>query len=415
MKGRDGRMQSFNIHPAGLIKALSMALELAVSGMSKHHWRTALICRHMALRLDIGQMEMQKLLHTALLHDIGAASSWDERRKLKDESLFVGKGVYKHAEDGYLLLKDSARLADLAKPIRHHHDKWGGGNLSGAKGEEIPLISRIIHLADRVEVLIQDQGSILSQRGRIIDKIVQAGGGDFDPDLVECFKRCAQAEYFWLDLVNGSYYDEFFADMDVYGVVNYSLEDIIGISEIFAMIIDRMSVFTANHSRSVAKVAAYIARDRGFSTAEVKYMQVAGLLHDLGKLSIPNSILEKPGALTSEEVAIIRQHTYYTYRILEKIDNFGVIKKWAAYHHECLDGSGYPFRLTEDEIPLGARIVAVADVFVALTEERPYRGRLPKERVEAIVLSMARKRKLDAGVAGGLLKNYDEAIRLMDT
>lgn len=407
-------MQSFNIHPVGLIKALSMALELAVNGMSKHHWRTAVIAKHISAKLKMEGKAQQNLLYAALLHDIGAASDWDERRKLKDVKLFKGNGVYQHAENGYLLLKESDRFAELALPIRYHHDKWSGGNPSGLSGKEIPLAARVIHLADRIEVLLKEQDGFFAQSEHIIEHIVKRSGADFDPAIVEAFKQCAEAEGFWLDLLNPGYYDRFFQELDIYGAVNYSLHDIINIAEIFATIIDRTSAFTANHSRSVANMAAFIARLRGFSSTEVKNMQIAGLLHDLGKLSIPNSLLEKPGALTKEEVAIIRQHTYYTYRILEQIDHFETIKEWAAYHHECLDGSGYPFRLKEEAIPLGSRIVAVADVFVALTEDRPYRESLPEERVKAIMSSMVSKHKLDGIVADLLLSRYDEAIKIME-
>ena len=405
-------MQSFNIHPISLIKALSMALELAVNGMSKHHWRTAVICKNISDRLKMDNFEQQRLLYAALLHDIGAASSWDERRKVKSVESFA-VGVYKHAEDGYFLLKDSARLGELAEPIRYHHDKWAGNNPSGLSGDAIPLTARLIHLADRIEVLINEQERIFLQRERISKKIISKSGTDFDPKLVDVFKECAESESFWLDLVNINYYDTFFKGLDIYGAINYSLDDAINIAEIFAIIIDRMSSFTANHSRSVAKMASFIAKLKGFSVDEVKNIQIAGLLHDLGKLSIPNEILEKPGALTHEEVMIIRQHTYYTYRILEQIDNFDTIKEWAAYHHECLDGSGYPFKLKEESISLGSRIVAVADVFVALTEDRPYRSRLPEDRVKSIMYGMVEKHKLDRQVTKELLQVYQEAIKLM--
>lgn len=406
-------MYSFHIHPISLIKALSMALELAVNGMSKHHWRTAVICKKISHRLSLSNIDQQTLLYAALLHDIGAASSWDERRKLKQADSFIGYGIYKHAEDGYALLKDTLRFGDLAETIRHHHDKWIGSNPSGCMGSAIPLLSRIIHLADRIEVLLLDQTPIFSQREKILRQIEAKSGMDFDPALVEVFKECARAESFWLDLVHDGYYDTFFQEMNSYGSINYSLEEVIDIAEVFATIIDRMSAFTANHSRSVAKMAAFIAGFKGFSSSEIKNIQIAGLLHDLGKLSIPNEILEKPGALNAEEVAVIRQHTYYTYRILELIDNFDTIKVWAAYHHESLDGSGYPFKLGEDSIPLGSRIVAVADVFVALTENRPYRASLPEARVKLIMRSMVKNHKLDAVVTEEFLAKYDEAIGLM--
>jgi putative nucleotidyltransferase with HDIG domain len=403
-------MHSFNIHPVKLIKALSMALELAVNGMSSHHWRTALISDRIAKQINLNAMEHQRLLYAALLHDIGAASSWSERRKIMETT---NQGMHRHAEDGYLLLKDSIQLGDLAEPIRYHHDRWAGGNYSGLKEEKIPLISRIIHIADRVEVLIRHDEFIFNQSKHILEVIEKSSGIEFDPTLVAAVQEIAKKESFWLDLVNPNYYEVFFRSLDVYGAICYSLDDAINIAEIFATIIDRMSSFTATHSHNVARIAAFLAKVKGFSADEVKNMKIAGLLHDLGKLAIPNNILEKPGQLNKEEVVIIRQHTYYTYRILQEIDGFDTIAKWAAYHHETLDGKGYPFRIAADSLPLGSRILAVADIFVALTENRPYRDSLPEVRVRAIMTEMVAKGKIDQLVVDNLFASYQEALAIM--
>ena len=138
-------------------------------------------------------------------------------------------------------------------------------------------------------------------------------------------------------------------------------------------------------------------------------MRIAGLLHDLGKLAIPNEILEKPEKLTEEEYLLIKQHTYYTYRILQGIDNFEKIAQWAAYHHETLDGTGYPFRISEDSLSLGSKILAVADVFTALTEDRPYRESLSEEKVKDIMGKMAKYRRLDKQIIDLLFEHYQDA------
>ena len=142
-------------------------------------------------------------------------------------------------------------------------------------------------------------------------------------------------------------------------------------------------------------------------------MRIAGLLHDIGKMAIPNNILEKPDRLSKEEIKIVRQHTYYTYRILQQIDGFEQIAEWAAFHHECLDGTGYPFRLNASELSLGSRIVAVADVFVALAEDRPYSAPMKKKHLEEIMVSMVENHKLDGNVTKRLLQNFKEAVALV--
>ncbi len=407
-------MRFFDIHPVNLVKALSMALELSINGMSRHHWQTAMICKKIADQILMSTTEQRTLVFAALLHDIGAASSWDERQKIKQTDMFEKRSLGAHAEAGYLLLKDSPQLGYIAESIRYHHDYWCGGNKSGLQGEQIPIVSRIIHLADRVQILIHHNQSIFAQREKILDSIDRSSGIVFDPFLVEAVHEITKAESFWLDLVNASYYENFFKTLDVYGSVRYSSDDAIQIANIFAKIIDRISKFTAHHSRSVTKTAVFLAKLEGFSEDDAKSMEIAGLLHDLGKLAVPNAILEKPGKLTADEVVIVRQHTYYTYRILEQIDHFEIIAQWAAYHHETLDGQGYPFRIGGKDLSLGSRILAVADIFVALTESRPYRESLPKQKVQDIMTNMVKQNKIDGNVLKTLFDHYDDAILLVD-
>lgn len=401
----------FNIHPINLIKALSLALEMSAGGLSRHHWRTAMIASRLAEYIGIEEQQRHVLVYAALLHDLGAASSWEEKHRLR---LHVHDNIHAHAEAGYELLVDSAQLSVLAEPIRHHHDTWDGHiNPSGLSGKDIPLFGRIINLADRLEVLIRDDVYIIDQQPDILAALRKFSGTTFDPDLVKALHELARQESFWLDLTNTHYYLNFFKSIDDFGRIRFQLQDIINIGEIFATIIDRTSKFTGAHSRSVAAVSAYLAQAKGYSPAEVKVMRIAGLFHDLGKLAIPNEILEKPGKLTDREFAIIKQHPYYTYRILEQIDSFQLIAEWAAYHHETLDGSGYPFRVGENSLKLGSRIIAVADVFTALTEHRPYRHPLALAEVEKIMRSMVNNRKLDGNIVSDLFTNGNEVYGLM--
>lgn len=401
----------FNIYPINLLRALSMALELSTGGLSRHHWRTALISSRIAEYIGLSNAEQQPVIYAALLHDIGAVSRWEEKQRLhyfKQDS----PDIYRHAESGYQLLKDSPQLGMLAEPIRHHHDCWDGSSPSGLAGKEIPLAGRIICLADRLEVLLRNDTFIFKQRPDILSALRQLSGVYFDPDLVKALHEFARQESFWLDLSNSHYYQNFFYNIDVYGLMKFTINDVLNIAEIFATIIDRTSSFTATHSRSVSHISAFLAEARGYSAEEVKAMRIAGLLHDLGKLAIPNEILEKPGKLNEWELAIIKQHTYYTYRILEQIDGFELIAEWAAYHHETLDGTGYPFRIGEKSLRLGSRIVAVADVFVALTERRPYRDTLPMDKVEKIMREMVVNRKLDGMIAADLFEGRHSAYSL---
>ena len=387
-----------------------MALDLAVDGVSLHQKRTAVICSHLAERLGFKMSDEQTLLSAALMHDIGAASNSDERVRLANPVLAsdMGQDIFAHAEGGWRLLKGSDPFADIAVAVRHHHDSWEGGNPSGLSGDRIPLIARVIHLADRVEVNTVKTGPILHNVERVRRAIARGSGKLFDPALVDGFMDCSQKESFWLDLTVPELASGFNDRMRL-GWAPFSMDDMLQIAEIFATIIDRMSRFTATHSRSVSGVAVFLAKASDFSQSEIQLMRIAGLLHDLGKLSIPNSILEKPGPLTTSEQLIVRQHTFYTFRILQRLENLGQVAEWAAFHHETLDGKGYPFKENEDSLSLGARIMAVADIFVALAENRPYRKKLPRETIQRSMRDMVANNKISGALVETLFGYYREA------
>jgi HD-GYP domain-containing protein (c-di-GMP phosphodiesterase class II) len=174
--------------------------------------------------------------------------------------------------------------------------------------------------------------------------------------------------------------------------------------------IDFRSRFTSTHSSGVAASATILAKLFGLTEMEIGLMEIAGNLHDIGKMAIPNQILEKPGKLTREEFAVIRQHTYLTYTILNSIGGIQQIVEWAAFHHEKLDGSGYPFHVDAQKIGIGSRIMAVADIFTALAENRPYREAMDTDGVMGIIRKLSENRQLDSRVVGVLADNY-ETIR----
>ena len=266
------------IYPLNILKALSMALELSTRGLSRHHWRTAMVASRIARYIGVNEQDHINVLYAALIHDIGAASSWEETENLRN--LRKNININTHAEVGYQLLKDSAQLGQLAPIIRHHHDYWDGSSPSGLRGKEIPLLSRIITLADRLEVLLRDDTDIFLQKPRIMAALSELSGRYFDPDLFEALQEISLRESFWIDLTNLHYYRNFFTSVDVQGMVHFSIEDILSIANVFAGVIDRTSAFTAEHSKSVAKVAAKLAELKGFSGHEVMMMRIAGLFHD---------------------------------------------------------------------------------------------------------------------------------------
>ena len=157
------------------------------------------------------------------------------------------------------------------------------------------------------------------------------------------------------------------------------------IAEAFARVIDAKSPFTASHSVRVAEIAVGIGSVLGFEPVVLRDLRRAGLLHDIGKLAISNLILDKPGKLTDEEFTTVKEHPAYSLRILERAPIFAAIADLAANHHERIDGTGYPRHLGGDELDMPVRVLAVADVYEALTADRPYRGPLPAEKALDIV------------------------------
>lgn len=402
-----------NIQPVTFITALSMALEMTTDGIAGHHRRTALIARSIGRQIGLSRQEEQILVYSALLHDLGAASDWYEKHYIVHAEGYENGLVFNHAERGYELLKDSPQLMPFAVPIRHHHDRFGGGNPSGLSGTDIPLVSRIIHLADRLEVLVKNDRHIFLQRGRI-RKEISSVGGMFDPELFGAFIEISEREVFWLDIVNQNIDRKLFDDLLIWDKLLFQIEDLIHIANIFARIVDATSHYTHSHSQNVARVASELARIRGFSENEARIFYLTGLMHDIGKLAVPNEYLNKQGRLSRDEYEIIKQHPYYGQQILERVEGFGRIARWVGTHHETLDGKGYPYRLEAKEIELGTRVLAVSDILCALTEERPYRTAMPSAKAIALMRSMAEQNKIDSRLVEDAATHLERLIPLID-
>jgi len=161
-----------------------------------------------------------------------------------------------------------------------------------------------------------------------------------------------------------------------------------GYTEVIAALaaaVEAKDIYTKGHSVRVARLAALIARELGLPPEHERILYQAGILHDIGKIGIPDAILQKPGRLTAEEFALVREHPVRSWEIARQIRSFAPMLPAIRWHHERLDGSGYPDGLQGEEIPLDARILAVADVFDALTSVRPYRAALSVEEALALL------------------------------
>ncbi|MBT0664400.1 HD domain-containing protein [Geobacter pelophilus] len=401
--------KDFHIPLFDLITCLSDVIDMVNSDLVNHHTTVGYIAYLIGTQLDLPRRERYELLLAGKLHDIGALSCRERIETLK----FEVSNPYRHAEMGWLLLRGFRPLAGAAELIRFHHINWDNGAGSAFNGGPVPIGSHILHLADRVAVLVNKQSHILSQTKQICRAIEAQSGVMFMPDVVEAYMQLADKEYFWLDLDSPAVTSLLRRRVNL-ETIELDLNGILSLGKVFSRIIDFRSRFTATHSSGVAASAAALARLVGFSEDECVKMQLAGYLHDLGKLAVPAEILEKPGALTQQERDIIRSHPYYTYRTLERISDMGIINAWCSFHHECLNGNGYPFHLGSADLPLGSRIMAVADVFTAITENRPYREGMSLDGAMAVLDGMAKSAALDSSVVATLFSNFAEinAIRL---
>jgi HD-GYP domain-containing protein (c-di-GMP phosphodiesterase class II) len=387
----------------GLLLALTLALDLSHGGIEHHHHRVAVIAARLAEAAGLGRDARDEVFLAGLVHDIGVRT-WREKARLAELEV---REPFTHAEEGYELLAATPPLAGLASAVRHHHDRWDGANPSGLAGAGIPLAGQLLHLADRVEVLLKDGTCILEQVPGLLDRLRRLAGTHFDPHLVDLLAAVGGRESFWLDL-EPRFLGRALAGEAPRAGVALDAAALRSVAELFARLVDRRSPFTHRHSRGVAAVARSLGAYFGLPPERQERLYLAGLLHDLGKLGVGEEILDKPGPLDEREVCFIRRHTYLTYRILEMVDGFGEIKEWAAFHHERLDGRGYPFHLDGARLSLESRIMGVADVFTALVEDRPYRAGLPPDRVRAILGDMVRNGALDPRVVAAALDGGED-------
>ncbi len=371
--------------------------------VANHHLRVAFLCNQLAETAGMDRGAQDDLFWAAIMHDIGAFSEHEKYAALEFEHM----DLTAHAERGYLLINDFPLFSGVAPIIRHHHRPWAGGKGREHGGEAVPLASHILHLADRIEILIDRQRHILSQTDHILKTVRDHSGEMFAPDLISLFEELAAKENFWLDITS-SEIQQIIVDRAIYPQQQLDLIGLVAVSKIYSHIIDFRSPFTAVHSAGVSAVSTALARLMDFSDTECVMMQIAGYLHDIGKLAIPLEILNKPGPLNKEEFSVIKGHVYHSYRLMEGISSMHTINQWASFHHERIDGNGYPFHVKGAELPLGARIMAVSDVFTAITEDRPYRKGMNGTEALRIIKDMADNNSLDRSIVALARNAFEE-------
>jgi len=389
-----------SVNLGNLLLSLSEVADLANPLVAQHQHRTAFIALELSKTANLGPEITENIFTAALLHDIGAISV--EEKIAIHSFQKIDENI--HTIRGEVLLEQIPWLRKISKIVRNHHRNWNDWN----DGIDNPVVfsSQIILLSDYVERLVNRNKYILHQVNDIVSAIKKLSGTVIHKNIVTYFLDLSKREEFWLDLTSPHLYS-LLLNNGKFKNIQIELDDVSLISNLYRDLIDFKSRFTATHTSGVSECAVKLSELLGLAELDVKSMRIAGNFHDIGKLVIPNSILEKPSKLTVDEFAIIRCHTYHTFRTLNSIGGLERIAEWAAYHHEKLDGSGYPFHLTSEEIGTGSRIMAVADIFTAISEDRPYRKGMDKNEIYKIIKTQANENLLDKRIVELLFDNYE--------
>lgn len=396
------------------LRQMIIAIETAVSlvGMNdtNHGKRVGYIASQLGHELGFSEQALQFSFDLGLLHDCGVST---EQMHANLVNHFDWVDAHVHCEIGYRLLKDFEPLAAFATPILYHHTPWEALDKPDISKQDARM-ANLIFLSDRVDVLAASHygSDILLASGEIQRSIASYQGTYFDPAIVDAFRRVEKSEAFWIALED-RYITRYTWDMGQFEQSDtLSIAQLKQLSLIMAYIVDQKSPFTAQHSTRVASVARYMAASRGLPAEQCEKIEVAGLLHDLGKLHMPDNVLEKAGPLSDIERSIMNRHSYETYEILRHIKGLEEIARWAAFHHEGIKGGGYPFHPAAKELSVEARIIAVADVFQALVQDRPYRAGMPLGKVLGILDEHVSRGQLDPDIVNHVKLHGKECFEM---
>ncbi|HKY96393.1 MAG TPA: HD domain-containing phosphohydrolase [Gemmatimonadaceae bacterium] len=406
-----------------VLAAMSRALDLTEGQSVGHTVRATVIGMRLAEELNLSPFDKVALYGALLLKDSGSSGQARILEEVKNDeqeaaspriSLSPAKAFYaiktvsgdsfrvfgsllrrsrrSKGEINYMLTRaergESMALrmgfsTATADGIRHIDEHWDGTGIPDGKiGHEIPLFSRIILLAQTLDAFYTQRGLLAAMK-----MARERSGVWFDPQLVRIARSWREDIDWWESLHSP---DATAMAVSVEPQQHTRFVDDKGLDEVaraFAEIIDAKSSYTYQHSTNVAKYARATAFELGFEKPDVAVLNRAALLHDVGKLGISSRILDKAGPMTPEERAEMQRHPVYTWEILQRVGAFATFARTAALHHEKLDGSGYPWGVKAEELDVAARILCVADMYEALTANRPYRAGLTRDAALKIIRS----------------------------
>lgn len=407
---------SATIHLSEVVGALSFALDMTEGQPIGHSLRCCWLGMHIGTQIGLSEAELSDLYYTLLLKDIGCSSnaaricslyladdlSFKHSYKMVDNRLpevlrFLisntgrNSGMIERLQAMIHIARNGGEIArelidtrcqrgaDIARAMRFSEpvaagildldEHWdGSGQPLGRSGSEISLFSRIALLVQVADVFFMRGGT-----GAALAEVRSRRGRWFDPQLVSALEALADKHAVWSGLTANNLQQRV-VELEPRTLIRDIDEDYLDdIAAGFARVVDAKSPFTAGHSERVALFTDLIADELGYAPDRRRWLRRAALLHDLGKLGVSNTILDKNGRPDSEEWVAIKRHPALGRVILSKIEALKDTADIAGNHHERLDGKGYPHGIDASAINLDTRIVSTADVFDALTADRPYR------------------------------------------
>lgn len=383
---------NFNVNE--LLSALSFTLDYVeqdlVSNVTNHGRRVAYIAARIGAKLKLSDEDLFDLISYSLLHDNGVIKSLIQIQGTKNYT--KAELSKQHCVEGEKNIQFFPFFAAVPNVILYHHECYDGSGFFAMAGNDIPLYSRIIALADRIAIDYAE----LKTPNDIIHSI-QYSKHRFDPELKNIVYELSRNTEFWLNM------DDIFVSDALNKLVpsvdrEFNYRNMRTVSQIFSNIIDDKSPFTGSHSRGISEKTGILCKYYGYDDETYWKMRIAADLHDLGKIMVPNEILDKRGSLNQYEIRVVQGHTFYTRKALEMITGFEEIADWAANHHEKLNGKGYPYGLDKSRLDFNSRLLACVDIYQALTEKRPYRKALSHNQAVGILRNMANQGLIDAAI-----------------
>lgn len=367
------------------LEALGLVLEydLHDKTVHQHAIRVGQMCAIIAEKVGLPPHRIQQMYFAGLIHDIGKVAIGTnilmQKRKLTEDEFKI---VKMHSVIGGKIASSLPELSDLSFWIRWHHEKWdGSGYPDRLTGGQIPIEVQILSAIDCFDSLQTprlDRDKLSQEES---EKVIREQRGTFfNPVIVDLISDMIRSN----EIVPGKSSDKFLEIKEKYINRDYNQEAVnhwgeIGMTgmypilKLFARVIDAKHGYTHGHSTRVSVLSKYIAEKAGFNAIDIIKVEVAGMLHDAGKISIPNEVLDKINSPNDEEWMMIKNHPVHSYNILKNIHLMSEIAEITRQHHERLDGSGYPDGSGENNIGLLAQIIAVSDSFDAMTSDRAYR------------------------------------------